>query len=272
MTISVFGSSGFIGDAFCKMHPDNIIKIGRDDRAPESSEILYLISTTSNYNVLESTSIDVDTNLRIFMETLEECKQKGTVINYISSGFVYGNDIIDAAESDHCNPNGFYSITKRAAEQLLISFCETFDVRYRIMRLANVYGTGDMKGSGKKNALGHLIQQLKENKEINLYDGGDVLRDYLHVDDVCAAIKLIIDKGETNSIYNIASGKPMKFRDIIMIAKKHLGSSSTINSIETPKFYKQVQAKNFSLNVDKLKVLGFEENISIDEGIKTLCH
>lgn len=140
------------------------------------------------------------------------------------------------------------------------------------MRLANVYGTGDFEGSGKKNALGHLIHLLKENEDINLYDGGDVLRDYLHVNDLCAAIKLVIDKGKTNAIYNIASGKPVKFYDVIMIAKKQLGSSSNINSIEPPAFYKQVQAKNFSLNVDKLKALGFEENISIDEGIKTLCH
>lgn len=272
MKISVFGSTGFIGDVFCKMYPYNVIEINREDRKPQSREILYLVSTTSNYNVLDSTTLDVDTNLRVFMEVLSECKEKGVTINYVSSGFVYGNDIIDAEESDHCEPNGFYSITKRAAEQLLISFCETFDVNYRILRLANVYGTSDFKGSGKKNALGHLVGQLKKNEDINLYDGGQVLRDYLHVNDVCAAIKLVIDKGETNCIYNIASGKPMKFYDIIMIAKTHLDSSSNINTVETPKFYKQVQAKNFSLNVDKLKELGFEENMSIDEGIKILCH
>ena len=272
MKISVYGSTGFIGKVFCKMYPADVVEVSRDDRKPKSNEILYLISTTSNYNVLESTTIDVDTNLRVFTEVLSECKRNDITINYVSSGFVYGNDIINAAENDYCDPRGFYSITKRAAEQLLISFCETFDVKYRILRLANVYGTEDIESSGKKNALGYLIGLLKENKDVNLYDGGDVLRDYLHVEDVCAAIKLVIDKGETNSIYNIASGRPLKFYDIIMIAKDYLGSNSAIKAIETPEFYKQVQAKNFSLNVEKLKALGFKENMPIEKGIKVLCH
>ncbi len=272
MKISVYGATGFIGSVFCKKFPDNVIKIGRETRKPESNEILYLISTTSNYNVLHDTTIDVDVNLRVLMEVLAECKEKDITFNYISSGFVYGNDILDAREDDYCDPRGFYSITKRAAEMLMISFCKTFGINYRIMRLANVYGTEDREDSGKKNALGHLINQLRENKDINLYDGGDVLRDYLHVEDICDAIHLIMVKGDKNSIYNIASGKPMKFRDIIQMAKEQLQSNSNINSIEAPEFYKQVQTRNFSLNVEKLKALGFEEKIPMQEGVKILCH
>jgi len=271
MTISIYGGTGFIGGTFCRLYTDVIKRVEREARAPESNEILYFVSTTSNYNILESTRMDVDVNLVVLMEVLAECKNKDIVFNYVSSGFVYGNDIIDAKEEDHCEPSGFYSITKRAAEMLLISFCETFDVKYRIFRLANVYGTEDKEVSGKKNALGFLMNLLKENKELTLYDGGDVLRDYLHVDDVCRAIKLVMEKGELNTIYNIASGKPYKFYDIISKAKEYLGSSSKITAIDAPEFYKKVQAKNFSLNVDKLKRLGFEEKISIDEGVKLLC-
>lgn len=271
MSISVYGGTGFIGGAFCKMFPDNVVLIDRDKRLPQSEEILYLISTTSNYNILESTRLDVDVNLVVLMEVLENCKNENIVFNYVSSGFVYGNDIIDAKEDDACNPNGFYSITKRAAEMLIISFCETFNVKYRIFRLANVYGTEDQEASGKKNALGFLMNQLKENKELTLYDGGDVLRDYLHVDDVCRAIKLVMNKGDLNSIYNIASGKPERFYDIIKRAKDFIGSSSKLTAVEAPEFYKKVQAKNFSLNVEKFKKLGFEETLSIDEGLKLLC-
>ena len=271
MKISVYGGTGFIGSTFCRLFPDDVQLVERQARAPLSNNILYLISTTSNYNILESTRLDVDVNLVVLMEVLEHCKDNSIVFNYVSSGFVYGNDIIDAKEDDPCNPNGFYSITKYAAEKLIISFCETFDVKYRILRLANVYGTEDTEMSGKKNALGFLMNLLKENKELTLYDGGDVLRDYLHVDDVCRAIRLVMDKGELNSIYNIASGKPDKFYNIINRAKEYLGSSSKLTAIEAPEFYQKVQAKNFSLNVEKLKKLGFEENLSIDEGVKLLC-
>jgi len=272
MKISVYGSTGFIGGVFCRKYPDEVINIDREARIPESKDILYFISTTSNYNVLESLKVDVDVNLSVLLEVLENCKDKDIVFNYISTGFVYGNDIIDAKETNYCEPSGFYSITKRTAEMLLISFCDTFNVKYRILRLANVYGTEDREGSGKKNALGHLVGMLKENKEISLYYGGDVLRDYLHVEDICSAIKLVMENGELNSIYNVASGKPRKFYDIILMAKQYLGSQSEINSIDAPDFYKLVQAKNFSLNAEKLKSLGFDEKTSLEEGVRLLCH
>lgn len=272
MKISVFGGTGFIGGAFCKLFSNDTIIINREERTPQTKEILYLISTTSNYNILESTRLDVDVNLSVLMEVLENCKDESIIFNYVSSGFVYGNDIINAKEDDACNPNGFYSITKRAAEMLIISFCETFNVKYRIIRLANVYGTEDQEASGKKNALGFLMNQLKENKELTLYDGGDVLRDYMHVDDVCRAIQLVINKGELNSIYNVATGRPEKFYDIIYRAKEFLHSSSKLTAVEAPEFYQKVQAKNFSLNVDKFKKLGFEEELSIDEGLRLLCY
>ena len=271
MKTSVYGGAGFIGGSYCRLYPDDVVKIKRESREPETNEVLYFISTTSNYNVLESLHKDVDVNLTVMLEVLEHCKDKDITFNYISSGFVYGNDVIDAKEDDYCDPRGFYSITKRAAEMLLVSFCETFNVNYRIMRIANVYGTEDKDASGKKNALGHLVNQLKENNEINLYDGGDVLRDYLHVDDISRAVNLIINKGELNSIYNIASGKPKKFYDIIMYAKQYLGSERCINAIEPPDLYKKVQAKNFSLNIDKLKALGFSEKMSLEEGLELLC-
>jgi len=272
MKISVFGSTGFIGDVFCRKYPEQIIRIPRESREPASDNILYLISTTSNYNVLENLKLDVDVNLAVLMEVLEYCKDEKLVFNYVSTGFVYGNDIIDAKETDYCEPSGFYSITKRAAEMLIISFCQTFKVKYRIFRLANVYGTEDREESGKKNALGFLINMLKENKEIKLYDGGDVWRDYLHVEDICKAIMLLMQKGDVNSIYNIASGRPRKFLDIIMLAKEMLGSKSEITPVDAPEFYRLVQAKNFSLNVDKLMNLGFKEDVSLEEGVKLLCH
>ena len=50
--ISVYGGTGFIGGAFCDLYPDEVIKIPRESRKPESKDILYLISTTSNYNIV----------------------------------------------------------------------------------------------------------------------------------------------------------------------------------------------------------------------------
>ena len=52
--ISVYGGTGFIGGEFCKIFSSDVIQIGREERKPESNEILYFISTTSNYNVKEN--------------------------------------------------------------------------------------------------------------------------------------------------------------------------------------------------------------------------
>jgi nucleoside-diphosphate-sugar epimerase len=269
--ISVYGSTGFIGEAFCNLYPDEVFKIPRDSRPPVTKDILYFISTTTNYNVYEDLNIDINTNLNVLMDVLHYCKDKNIVFNYVSAGFVYGPDIIDAKETDNPDPRGFYSITKRTAEQLLISFCNTFGVKYRIMRLANLYGT-DKTVSPKKNVLGYMVSLMRQNKDITLYDNGEVLRDYMHVDDVCRALKLVMDNGNTNEIYNIASGNPIQFRTIIEKLKEKLSSESKLIDIETPEFYKMVQAKNFSLNVDKLKSLGFDPKYTLDEGLDILCY
>jgi nucleoside-diphosphate-sugar epimerase len=269
--ISVYGGTGFIGNSFCNLFSDQIVKIARDSREPQSREILYFISTTTNYNVFEDLHMDINTNLNLLMEVLQYCKNKDIVFNFVSSGFVYGLDVIDAKETDIPDPRGFYSITKRAAEQLLISFCETFDCKYRIFRLANVYGT-DKTISSKKNVLAFLINKLKNDEDIQLYESGIVLRDYMHVDDVSRAIKCIIDIGSKNQIYNIATGQPKYFRDIILKVVDRLPNcKSKIISVKTPEFYAKTQAKNFTLNVEKLNKLNFNLSTPLDIGIDQLC-
>lgn len=268
--ISVYGSTGFIGGTFSNLFLDDVIRIPREQRTPESNEVLYLISTTTNHNMLTDLTIDVDVNLRVLLETLEHCKNNKLTFNYVSTGFVYGLDIFDARENDVCNPKGFYSITKRAAEQLVISFCEVNDVNYRIMRIANVYGH-DKTISPKKNVLGFLSQLMREDKDITLYNNGDDLRDYMHIIDICRALKIVIDEGDVNTIYNIASGESLPFRKILEIVRDKLNSQSKFIPIPTPRFNQLTIPKNCSLNVDKLKSLGFTPSIDLHEGLQSLC-
>ena len=123
-----------------------------------------MVNTIDNYNIHQNLHIDVDTNLSTLMSVLENIDRndKDLVFNFVSSWFVYGqNDKTPFREDDlACNPTGFYSITKRCAEQLIISFCNTYGIKYRIFRLANVLGEGDGKISKKKNALQFLIKEI----------------------------------------------------------------------------------------------------------------
>jgi nucleoside-diphosphate-sugar epimerase len=270
--ISVYGGTGFIGGTFRDMFPEEVVLISKNNREPKTNEVLYFISTTTNQSVFKDLHVDIDTNLKLFVDFLSNCKNKDKdiTINFISSGFVYGNDIIDAKETDCCNPTGFYSITKRCAEQLLISFCETFKIKYRIFRIGNVYGL-DKTISPGKNVLAYMVRLLKEDKQIKLYDGGNFLKDYMFVEDICKSIKLIIDSGNINEVYNISSGESLSFRKIIENAKSIVNSSSQIIDVLIPPDQEFIQVKNMTLNNDKLKSLGFSCDTNFHNGLQILC-
>ena len=272
--ISVFGGTGFIGSRFCEMYPNETILIDREDYAPKSNNILYFISTVDNYNIHRDLHVDIDTNLTVLVNMLENIDRnnKEVVINFISSWFVYGKNKTLPFNEDlsDCNPTGFYSITKRCAEQILISFCKTFDIKYRIFRLANVLGEGDNKVSRKKNALQYMIKCIAQNEEIFLYDGGNVVRDYIYVDDACEAIHTLVRNAEYDQIINIGNGIPYVLKDIITQAVETAQSSSKVNIIKPSYFHEIVQVKDSYLDVTKLKSYKFEGKYDMDEIVKRL--
>lgn len=256
--LQIFGGNGFVGSAFVRKNPLCIVKQRNDHVVDKDKDILYLISTVTNYNVKTNPYIDIETNLILLMKILSQYQNSDKVFNFISSWFVYGNTQMPATEESICDPTGFYSITKRCAEQLLISYCQTFNIKYRILRLANIAGHGDNKASAQKNALQYMINQLKQNLDINLYEGGNMYRDYIHVNDAVDAIDLILDKGEINSIYNVGNGIPLLMKDLIEYAKQLIGGTGRINYIDVPQFHKIVQVHSQWMKNDKLKSLGYE--------------
>jgi nucleoside-diphosphate-sugar epimerase len=274
--ISVYGGTGFIGSRFCELYRDTVIKINRNDNDSKSNNILYFISTVDNYNIHSDLKKDINTNLVKLVEVLEYIKQNKDfndfVFNFVSSWFVYGqnNEIPFKEDTSKCNPTGFYSITKYCAEQLLVSFCQTFNIKYRIFRLANVIGEGDNKISNKKNALQFLIKEAVHNRTLPLYYGGEVLRDYIYVDDVCNAIKLCLDKAPTNQIINIGSGIPYRFIDIINKTIEYSKSDSKIEYIEPTKFHNIVQVRHSYLDTTKLQSYGFKIKYDINNIVKVI--
>ncbi len=269
--ISVYGATGFIGSNFCNQNNRSILKIDRDQRIPLSKDILYFISTTDNNNIFSDITIDVHTNLRVLCEVLNHCRDSSFTFNFISSWFVYGNVDLPAKEDSICAPKGFYSITKKAAEDLLISFCSTYGVSYRILRLCNVLGVGDLKASTRKNAITHMINNLKDGADVLLYDNGRHSRDIMHILDICRAINLVIQKGNTNTIYNIGRGHAVTIREIIDAAYNCLNSNSQIINTKLPPEYRHSHIDNMILDVKKLQSLGFKPAISIQTIVEELC-
>lgn len=264
MEISFYGATGFVGREFCRQFGviDEIHKVPRDWREPrrDSKQIVYAISTTHNYNVFDSATIDVETNLMVLGEVLDKWREVNphATFNFISSWFVYGNNnALISSEDSPCKPNGFYSITKYAAEQLVRSYAETFGLKYRILRLANVLGPDDTKVSAKKNALQYLISRMMANEPIEIYGTGDFYRNYIHVTDCVRAIRLIMAKGVVSEVYNVGRYPNVKFIDALDYAYERTGSKSQTRFIPQKEFHKKVQTETFMMDCNKLYGLGF---------------
>ena len=261
--LQIFGGRGFVGSEFLRQNPNCIVN-ERNDYTVRSRNILYLISTISNYNMLTDPYIDIDTNLTVLMKVLEQCRNQDVTFNFVSSWFVYGDTDLPAREESVCRPTGFYSITKKAAEDLLICYSKVFNIKYRILRLANIAGVGDPKAGPQKNALQFMLNQIKQNQEVKVYDGGNLIRDYIHVKDAVSAMSLVIDQGDANSIYNIGNGVACDFKYIIDYAFSKTKSTSIRTNQEPPEFHRIVQVKNMYMDNSKIRNLGYQPNWSLE--------
>lgn len=272
--VSLFGT-GFIGSYYLGAHPDQTTSMGREDVISHTPNILYGISTIHNYHAKEGDPfIDIETNLLHFMDVLDSNRKvfgDSLVFNVISTWFVYGETELPAKENSPCNPTGFYSITARAREQLLASYCQTFGIRYRVLRLGNVIGIGDQKISKKKNALQYMVRELAQGREINLYKNG-AIRDYIDVRDCVDAIHLILEKGEFNEIFNVANGRGLNVRDLVYTAWQESGYSGKINDVDVPGFHKIVQTPKMWMDVKKIKSLGYFQKHDIAQSVRELAH
>lgn len=288
MDLTIYGGTGFVGGTYVDRWKtqDNLYLAPRYSRRPDpykKTDMLYFISTTSNYNVFKDPTLDVKTNLLVLTETLESWKNNNPegVFNFISSWFVYGDsefrsyDGSDSSEygeyscdeNSSCKPKGFYAITKYCAEQLVRSFADTFGLKYRILRLSNIIGPGDKGVSKEKNALQFLIGEIVAGRPIEVYNDGVFYRNYLDVEDCAEAIRVVLEKGKLNEIYNIGKMPPDQFSDLIQYVYEKTGSRSPYSSIEPKDFHKKVQVKDFDMDCHKLRRLGWEPKLTTEQSI-----
>lgn len=260
LKLSVYGATGFIGSEFAQNSKFEIERLTRENLNPSFSEVVYFVGTTDNYNVLENPKLDIQVNLEFLIDQLEILRRKfGTFrFNFISSWFVYGDaQNPPFKENGPCQPKGFYSISKYAAEMYLKSYCATFGIEYRIIRLSNVFGKSDGGVSKKKNSLQYLVNEIKNQKSVNLYEGGKFVRDYLEVRDVTVALDCVLENAPYGMTINVGSGEPVQFIDLMKRAKEIFRSKSDLISIPTPEFHKIVQIRDAWLDTSILRSYGF---------------
>jgi len=270
--ISLFGN-GYIGKEFVHQFGDEVIVQDKFDYASRTPKVLYGISTVHNYHVKKKPYLDIDTNLTTlvtFLENMRRIHGEKSDITFLSSWFVYGRqDFVPVKETAGCNPTGFYSVTKYAAEMLLASYCKTYNMKYRILRLCNVIGGVDEKADRKKNALQYMITELAKGRVVDYLYDTKCYRDYMDVRDVVRAIKIAM-KSASGEIINIGSGNGKMVKALVKYANDEIGGKGLLGLMPVPEFHKTVQTDKMVLDVSKLKELGFTQQYSIHETIKDI--
>lgn len=172
----------------------------------------------------------------------ERCQAR---LIYASSSAVYGQHPKNPmVVGKHEEPLNIYAFSKLAADNLLIPM-NSIGLRY-----FNVYGPGEQyKGKAAsmiyrlyRQMLGHFDDGFRPHNPVRLFkDSGDMRRDWIHVDDVVDANLAAMDC-ETGGIYNVGSGKPASFLEIVeMLAPAMNIANPGIEWIQnrTPQFYQE---------------------------------
>lgn len=267
--------AGFVGSAYARLYPHDTTIEPRDALVPTQPDVLYSISTTDNYRPLNGDLHgDIDTNLTHLMNVLPNVRGS---FAFLSSWFTYAGGrptgrASGARESETGRPMGFYSATKACAEMLLQSYVETARAGlidgpsgYQILRLSNVIGN-DPRAGKQKAALEHMLAKAVRGETVEVYEG-DCYRDILHVTDTCRGVRLCLERGEPNAIYNVGRGESHKLEDIIHYAIAQTGSRSRIVRVPVPAFHKVVQVPDFFMDTAKLRALGYAPQLTVWQSI-----
>jgi dTDP-L-rhamnose 4-epimerase len=133
--------------------------------------------------------------------------------------------LLPTREDDPLTPSSIYGMSKQAQEQLLLMMAPASGLEYGILRFFNVFGPGQSLKNPYTGVLTVFVNRARLHKNLDLYEDGDVLRDFICVEDVARAINLAIDSTES-SIYNIGSASTLSIRRLAELIIRATDSSS----------------------------------------------
>jgi dTDP-glucose 4,6-dehydratase len=130
---------------------------------------------------------------------------------HISTDEVYGSIESGSWPEDHpLEPNSPYSASKASSDLLARSYARTYGMDVRITRCSNNYGPYQYP----EKVIPLFVTNLLDGLTVPLYGDGLNVRDWLHVDDHCRAIALVLDRGGAGEIYNIGGGTELNNKEL----------------------------------------------------------
>lgn len=225
----------FIYNLECR-YPNTFTFLEQDictlERLPNCDYVINLAAESHVDNSINDSSKFVRTNIdgttNLLKLILNSIYPNKPVFIQMSTDEVYGDGDKAHEETDLLNPSSPYAASKASADLLIQAYARTYGIKYKIARPSNTYGIRQYP----EKLIPLAVKQLQFGRKIYLHDMGLPTRTWTHVDDVCEALELIIEKGEQNSIYNITSGFELQNRTVIDTIIKLFYNNSYSGSFE----------------------------------------
>ncbi|SFC38520.1 dTDP-L-rhamnose 4-epimerase [Nocardioides terrae] len=166
-------------------------------------------------------------------------------------------------------PTSVYGSTKLAQEHILTSWCLAMGVTPVIYRLQNVYGPGQSLTNPYTGIVSFFAQRAKAKEVIPVYEDGDIVRDFVFIDDVATALlEGILHSEATESAYDIGSGEATSIMRLAqLIAANYAAPAPQVNGM-----FRNGDVRHASCDISRtVKTLGWKPNVMVDEGVTRLC-
>lgn len=144
----------------------------------------------------------------------------------VSTDEVYGSldAPVEAVETTPLQPGNPYAASKAAADLLALAAVNTFGLDVRITRCCNNYGPYQFP----EKLIPLLIGNARDGIALPIYGDGKYIREWIHVEDHCAGILAVLNKGRPGQIYNLGSNQPLTNLEVAAVILEAFGRPSSL--------------------------------------------
>jgi dTDP-glucose 4,6-dehydratase len=204
------------------------------------------------------------TNTLGVLNLLEACRSNEFRFIQVSTDEVYGSSPNGHGfkETDRLEPSSPYSASKASADMLVQAYHRTYGLDAAITRCTNNYGPYQFP----EKLIPKTIIRAHRNLRIPVYGSGRQIRDWIHVQDHCQAVELVMKKGKAGEIYNIAGGNQIENMKVAETILKMLDKPPSLieHTEDRP-------GHDFRYRLDSSKIrneLGWKPRRSFEEGLR----
>jgi len=206
----------------------------------------------------------IQTNVAGTTNLLSNSLKNGVkIFHQVSTDEVYGSILSGSwDEKFPLKPNSPYAASKASADLITLAYAHSFGMDVRISRCSNNYGPNQHPEKLIPLAITNLINA----KKIPIYGDGLNRRDWLHVEDHCRAIELILEKGQAGHIYNVGGGFECTNLEIATKISEIMGKGqSTIEFVEDRRGHDFRYSVNWTKIADET---GYKPRNNFNDGLR----